>query len=73
MRAIEVLAAHLGCEPTEEAVYQRRVSTDPAEYASSMLRATGTELLFVDEGFPSVDVGTAGRSWASWPAACRGR
>jgi uncharacterized protein len=53
------MAAHLGCEPTEEAVYQRRLSTDPAEYASSILRATGTELLFVDEGFPSVDVGTS--------------
>jgi hypothetical protein len=59
VRAIDVLAAHLGCEPTEEAVYQRRLSTDPAEYASSILRATGTELLFVDEGFPSADVGTS--------------
>jgi uncharacterized protein len=58
VRAIEVLAAHLGCEPTEDAVYQRRLSTDPAQYASTMLRATGTELLFVDEGFPSADVGT---------------
>ncbi len=59
MRAIDVLAAHLRCEPTEEAVYQRRLSTDPAEYASSILRATGTELLFVDEGFPPADVGTS--------------
>ncbi len=59
MRAIDVLAGHLGCEPTEEAVYQRRLSTDPTEYASSILRATGTELLFVDEGFPSADIGTS--------------
>jgi hypothetical protein len=58
-RAIRVLAGHLGCEPTEQAVYERRLSTDPAEYASSLLRATGTELLLVDEGFPPVDVGTS--------------
>ncbi len=72
MRAIGVLAAHLGCEPTEEAVYQRRASTEPAQYASSMLRATGTELLFVDEGFPSADVGTG---WGELGelAACESR
>ena len=55
-RAIGVLAQHLGCEPTERAVYERRVATDPAEYASSMLRAGGPELLFVDDGFPPADV-----------------
>ena len=57
-RAIEVLAEHLGCPPTEEAVYELRVATDPAQYASSLLRATRTELLLVDEGFPSAEVGT---------------
>jgi uncharacterized protein len=57
-RAIAVLAEHLKCEATEEAVFARRLATDPAEYASSLLRATGTELLLVDEGFPSFDVGT---------------
>jgi uncharacterized protein len=58
-RAIPVLAEHLGCEPIEAAVYERRLATDPGEYASSLLRATGTELLCVDEGFPTVDVGTS--------------
>jgi uncharacterized protein len=58
-RAIAVLASHLGCEPSEEAVYERRRATDPSDYASSFLRATNTELLLVDEGFPSVDVGTS--------------
>lgn len=58
-RAIAVLASHLGCEPTEEAVYARRLATDGTEYASSMLRATATELLLVDEGFPPADVGTS--------------
>jgi uncharacterized protein len=58
-RAIPVLAEHLGCEPTEEAVYKRRLATDPGQYASSLLRATGTERLFLDEGFPTADVGTS--------------
>jgi len=53
------MAAHLGCEPTEDAVYAARLAADPAEYASSFLRATNTELLIVDDGFPSVDVGTS--------------
>ena len=56
-----MLSEHLNCDATEEAVYERRASTDLAEYASSLLRATGTELLLVDEGFPSSDVGTTWR------------
>jgi hypothetical protein len=58
-RAIAVLASHLGCEPDEEAVYARRMATDPADYAASLLRAANTDLLLVDEGFPPVDVGTS--------------
>ncbi|MGN6868749.1 MAG: amidohydrolase family protein [Solirubrobacteraceae bacterium] len=58
-RAIALLASHLGCEPNEEAVYARRLATDPADYAASLLRATNTELLLVDEGYPPVDVGTS--------------
>jgi hypothetical protein len=57
-RAIGVLAAHLGCEPDEEAVYARRMASDPSDYAASLLRATNTELLLLDEGFPPADVGT---------------
>jgi uncharacterized protein len=57
-RAIGVLAEHLGCKPTEEAVFERRLGTDSRDYASSMLRATGTELLLVDEGFPAATIGT---------------
>jgi uncharacterized protein len=57
-RAIAVLASHLGCEPSEEAVYARRLATDPDEYAASLLRVTNTELLLLDEGFPPADVGT---------------
>ncbi|MBV8944021.1 MAG: amidohydrolase family protein [Solirubrobacterales bacterium] len=58
-RAVRVLAEHLGCEPTEAAVYARRLAADPAEYAASLLRATNTELLLVDEGFPPPDAGTS--------------
>jgi uncharacterized protein len=57
-RAIGVLASHLRCRASEEAVYARRLATDPADYAASLLHATNTELLLVDEGFPPVDVGT---------------
>ncbi len=55
---MRVLAARLGCEPTEQAVYERRRRTDPAEYARVLLRATNTELLLVDDGFPPPEVGT---------------
>lgn len=58
-RAIAVLASHLGCAANEEAVYGQRLATDPADYAASLLRATNTELLLVDEGFPPIDVGTS--------------
>jgi uncharacterized protein len=58
-RAIAVIAAHLGCEPDERAVHERRLATDPAEYAASFLRATNTALLLLDEGYPPTDVGTS--------------
>jgi uncharacterized protein len=47
-----VLGELLGCEATEEAVYERRRTSDPDEYAATLLRATGSEWLLVDEGFP---------------------
>jgi uncharacterized protein len=51
-RAIRELAGLFGCEATEAAVYEHRLQTDPGEYASTLLRATGTELLLVDTGYP---------------------
>jgi predicted TIM-barrel fold metal-dependent hydrolase len=71
-RAIAVLASHLGCEPDEESVFARRLATDPAQYASSLLRATNTELLLVDEGFPPTDVGTSPDELAEL-AGCQAR
>jgi predicted TIM-barrel fold metal-dependent hydrolase len=55
-RAVRVLAQHLDCEPTEQAVYERRLATDPVDYASLTLRASGAELLLVDDGYPPADV-----------------
>jgi predicted TIM-barrel fold metal-dependent hydrolase len=55
-RAIAVLAAHLGCAATEEAVHERRLATDPARYAASLMRATNTESLLVDDGYPAPEL-----------------
>jgi len=53
------LAGFLDCEPTERGVYEHRLAADPAEYASALLRATNTEALFVDDGFPPPGEGTS--------------
>jgi uncharacterized protein len=58
-RAIPLLAGQLGCEATEAAVYEHRRSHDPSGYAAQLLRATGTELLLLDDGFPPPGVGTS--------------
>src|SRR6266568_6158252 len=57
-RAVVALAEHLDCDASEAAVYERRLAADPSEYASSLLRATNTELLLVDDGYPPAEVGT---------------
>jgi uncharacterized protein len=58
-RAIRELAAFFDLEPTEAAVYRHRLDSDPAEYARRLLRATRTETLLVDDGFPSAGEGTS--------------
>ena len=58
-RAIELLSEHLGCEATEEAVFARRRATPPADYAVSLLRASLTDMLLVDEGFPPTGMSTS--------------
>jgi uncharacterized protein len=60
LRAIPVLAELLGCEPTEEAVFERRRASDPDQYAATLLRATRSEWLLIDTGFPGPG---HGRSW----------
>jgi predicted TIM-barrel fold metal-dependent hydrolase len=52
VRAMRELAALWGCAPTEEAVYAHRCATQPDAYAASLLRATRTDWLLIDDGFP---------------------
>ena len=56
---MRLLAERFGVESDERAVYQQRLAADPAEYASELLRATNTEVLLVDDGYPPEDVGTS--------------
>ena len=51
------LAELFGVEPTEQAVYEYRLGREVGEYAASLLRATGTEVLLVDDGYPSTGTG----------------
>jgi len=57
-RGIRELAAFLGCEPTEQAVSEHRAAADPREYATRLLRATRTDWLLVDDGYPRPGEGT---------------
>jgi predicted TIM-barrel fold metal-dependent hydrolase len=52
LRAIRALAEALGCEPTEQAVFEHRRASDPDDYAAALLRSTGTDWLLIDDGFP---------------------
>jgi predicted TIM-barrel fold metal-dependent hydrolase len=58
-RAMRELGAFFDCEPTELGVYEHRLASDPAGYASALLRATNTDALFVDDGFPPPGEGTS--------------
>jgi predicted TIM-barrel fold metal-dependent hydrolase len=49
---VREVAEHFGVEPTEQAVYEHRVRSEPEAYAASLLQATGTEILLLDDGFP---------------------
>ncbi|MEA2240659.1 MAG: hypothetical protein QOD24_215, partial [Solirubrobacteraceae bacterium] len=69
-RAVRELAALLGCEPTEEALFAHRRATDPDAYAATLLRATGTEWLLIDDGFPPPGEG-AGWERMGELAGCR--
>jgi uncharacterized protein len=60
-RALRELAAFFGCEPVEAAVYEHRLASEPGEYAAALLRATNTEILLVDDGYPPPGEGT---SWS---------
>jgi hypothetical protein len=57
-RAIRELAAFFEVEPTEADVYRHRLASTPADYASRLLRASRTDTLLVDDGFPPPGDGT---------------
>jgi predicted TIM-barrel fold metal-dependent hydrolase len=59
LRAMRALAELFGCKPSEEAVFAHRRATDPDAYAATLLRATGTEWLLIDDGFPAPGEGVA--------------
>jgi uncharacterized protein len=50
---MQELAGFLGCDPDEQAVYERRLQAEPGEYAAALLHATRTAVLFVDDGYPA--------------------
>ena len=58
-RAMRELAALFGCDATEEAVYAHRIGSDFAGYTSTLLRATNTGLLLIDDGYPPPGQGTS--------------
>jgi predicted TIM-barrel fold metal-dependent hydrolase len=71
-RAMRELASFFGCAPTEEAVYEHRIASDFAEYASALLRATSTDTLLVDDGFPPPGTGVEWRELGEL-AGCEAR
>jgi uncharacterized protein len=60
----------LGCEPNEQAVFAHRRATPPDEYAAALLRATATEWLLIDDGFPAPGEGEDWRRMGEL-AGCR--
>jgi uncharacterized protein len=54
---MRTLAAFFDLEPTEQAVYEHRLDADFEAYASLLLRATNTQWLLVDDGFPPPGTG----------------
>jgi uncharacterized protein len=65
-RAIGELAELFGVESTEDAVYARRLATEPREYARLLVGVTNTELLLLDDGYPPADVGLTWEELAEW-------
>jgi uncharacterized protein len=71
-RALGELGSFFGCEAVEAAVYELRAATGPREYAAALLRATNTELLLVDDGYPPPGEGTSWRELGEL-AGCEAR
>jgi hypothetical protein len=65
-RAIRELGELFAVEPTEEAVYAHRLATEPRDYARSLVEATNTELLLLDDGYPPRNAGLSWEEFADW-------
>ena len=52
-RAMRELSAFVGCEPGEDAVHAHRLAADFDAYSAGLLRASGTGLLLIDDGYPA--------------------
>jgi predicted TIM-barrel fold metal-dependent hydrolase len=50
-RALHILAAELGSEPTEDDVLRSRAGTDHAAYANRLLKRSRTGVMILDHGF----------------------
>src|SRR4029078_392922 len=70
LRGIAALATLFGCEPTEDAVFAHRRASPPDDYAATLLRATGTGWLLIDDGFPAPGEGEDWRRMGEL-AGCR--
>ena len=53
-RAMAELSQFLGGGPGEEAVFAHRLAADFDDYSAGLLRASGTGLLLIDDGYPAV-------------------
>ena len=69
-RAVGELAVFFGCDADEESVYRYRL--EARDYASALLRATNTQLLLVDDGYPPPGEGTPWRQLGEL-AGCEAR
>ena len=83
--AIELLAAELGCNAGEEAVFEYRRGADPEGYASDLPTASAAEVLLIDEAYPPTGEALSTTEWGSrslslappiapraliWPSSC---
>jgi predicted TIM-barrel fold metal-dependent hydrolase len=55
-RLVREMAAFFGCEPTEEAVLEARQQLDDQRLISMYLRAANFDVLFMDKGFPQLEL-----------------
>jgi uncharacterized protein len=55
LRAIDLLARHLDCEPDERAVFELRRAREPDAYAARLLQGAGAATILIDTGYPPAD------------------